>query len=130
MLTDERFQTFNDRMGHYHDLAKILEGEFMLLPATEWEDRLIARDVPFAPVLSVDTYRSHPQVQWLDVQEPVRDGVGLVRVPWRFAGERPRRSAGTPRIGEDSRSIAGEVYDEDRVGALIASGVLDAGRDQ
>jgi crotonobetainyl-CoA:carnitine CoA-transferase CaiB-like acyl-CoA transferase len=130
MLTDERFQTFNDRMGHYHDLAKILEGEFMLLPGAEWEKRLIERDVPFAPVLSVETYRDHPQVQWLDVQEPVRDGVGLVRVPWRFAGERPRRSSGAPKVGEHSRTVAGEVYDEDRVGALIASGVLDAGRDQ
>jgi crotonobetainyl-CoA:carnitine CoA-transferase CaiB-like acyl-CoA transferase len=127
LLEDSRFRSFNDRMRHYHDLAKILEGEFMLQPAAEWEERLVARDVPFAPVLSVETYRDHPQIQWLDVQEPVRDGVGLVRVPWRFAGERPRRPRGAPKIGEHSHVVASEVYDEATVRRLVEAGVLDAG---
>jgi crotonobetainyl-CoA:carnitine CoA-transferase CaiB-like acyl-CoA transferase len=127
LLTDVRFVSFKDRMSNYHDLAKILEGEFLLQSAEEWERRLIERDVPFAPVLSVETYRDHPQVQWLELQEPIADGMGLVRVPWRFDGARPSRSGQTPTIGEHTRDIASEVCSTDEVLSLVAAGVLDAG---
>ena len=127
LLIDKRFTNFTARMGNYHDLAKILEGEFLLQAGDEWERRLTEHDVPFAPVLSVETYRDHPQVKWLDLQEPVDEGVGLVRVPWRFDGTRPGRSTGTPKIGEHSRSIASEVCVDEEIVALIDAGVLDTG---
>jgi len=123
LLADARFTTYADRMEHYFDLARILDGEFMLRPADEWEKVLIDHDVPFAPVLSVEDYRLHPQVQWLDVFEPERDGLALTRVPWRFDGERPGRPGSAPRVGEHTLEVASEVYDADRVRDLIGSGV-------
>ncbi|MGK5112439.1 CaiB/BaiF CoA transferase family protein [Geodermatophilus sp. CPCC 205506] len=124
LLRDARFTTYGDRMEHYFDLARILDGEFMLRPADEWEKLLIDHDVPFAPVLSVEGYRAHPQVQWLDIFEPERDGLALTRVPWRFEGERPGRPGSAPRVGEDTLEVAGEVYDDDRIQSLLDAGVL------
>ncbi|MTB88950.1 CoA transferase [Aeromicrobium senzhongii] len=124
LLADARFTTYADRMVHYHDLAKILEGEFLVRPAAEWEKLLIDHDVPFAPVLDVKTYREHPQVEWLDIFERETDGLALTRVPWRFDGERPRRPGTAPLVGEHSLEIAGEVYGEDELRSLVASGTL------
>jgi crotonobetainyl-CoA:carnitine CoA-transferase CaiB-like acyl-CoA transferase len=124
LLKDFRFTTYNDRMEHYFDLARILDGEFMLRPADEWEKLLIQHDVPFAPVLSVEGYRNHPQVQWLDIFEPERDGLALTRAPWRFDGERPGRPGEAPRVGEHTLEVAGEVYDSEQVRSLVDAGVL------
>jgi len=124
LLADARFTTYADRMVHYHDLAKILEGEFMLRPAAEWEKLLVDHDVPFAPVLDAKTYGEHPQVEWLDLFEPETDGLALTRVPWRFDGERPRRPGTAPRVGEHSLEVAAEVCGEDQLRSLVASGTL------
>ncbi|RYE41531.1 MAG: CoA transferase [Hyphomicrobiales bacterium] len=124
LCSDARFSTYSDRVEHYFDLARILDGEFMLRPADEWEKLLIENDVPFAPVLSVADYREHPQVQWLDLFEPENEGLALTRVPWRFNGERPARAADTPRVGEHTLEVAGEVRNEAELQSLLDSGIL------
>lgn len=124
LLEDTRFTTYDDRMEHYFDLERILDGEFMLRAAADWEKLLIDHDVPFAPVLSVQGYYEHPQVRWLDVFEPERRGLALTRVPWRFDGERPAREGEAPRVGEHSAAIAAEVLGDERATALLGSGVL------
>jgi crotonobetainyl-CoA:carnitine CoA-transferase CaiB-like acyl-CoA transferase len=124
LLEDPRFTSYNDRVAHYFELAPILEAEFLLRPAEEWEKLLIEHDVPFAPVLSVSDYHDHPQVQWLDLFEPEQEGLALTRIPWRFDGVRPGRATHTPLVGEHTVEIASEVYDEERVRALLDSGVL------
>ncbi|SHN39601.1 CaiB/BaiF CoA transferase family protein [Cryptosporangium aurantiacum] len=124
LLTDERFATYPDRVRNYADLAKILEGEFLLRPFDAWETALIERDVPFAPVLDVADYRDHPQVEALGVIAPEVDGLALVRVPWRFDGGRPDRAPRTPRVGEHSLDVAAEVCDDAELRELTAAGVL------
>lgn len=126
LATDPRFRTYPDRDAHYFDLVRILEGEFLQRPAEEWEKLLVENDVPFAPVLSVEAYRNHPQVQWLDLFEPEDDGLALTRVPWRFDGHRPSRALETPHVGEHTAEIAGEVCDAAQVRRLLDSGVLYA----
>jgi crotonobetainyl-CoA:carnitine CoA-transferase CaiB-like acyl-CoA transferase len=124
LLHDARFTTFPDREAHYFELAKILEAEFRLRPATDWEKLLIDHDVPFAPVLSVEGYRAHPQVQALEIFEPEHDGLALLRPPWRFDGQRPDRTGHAPRVGEHTRQIADEIYDPTHTQTLIDTGVL------
>ncbi len=69
---------------------------------------------------------AHPQTEWLGLLEPERDGLSVVRPPWRFGGERPDRPGRAPRVGQHTREIAAEVYDGARVDALIEAGVLFA----
>lgn len=129
LLEDPRFTRFADREAHYFELEPILEAEFAQRSAAEWEEALIAHDVPFAPVLDVDGFRRNSQVEQLDLYEPEREGLALTRVPWRFDSERPRRNPHAPRVGEHSLEVAAEVYPDDRVRALVDSGVLALPRD-
>jgi crotonobetainyl-CoA:carnitine CoA-transferase CaiB-like acyl-CoA transferase len=124
LAEDPRFITYVDRTDHYFELLEIVESEFLTKPARLWEKLLTEADVPFAPVLTMSGFVSHPQTEWLHLVEPERDGVGLLRPPWRFDGVRPERSGTPPRVGQDTIALASEVYDGDRVDRLVAAGVL------
>jgi crotonobetainyl-CoA:carnitine CoA-transferase CaiB-like acyl-CoA transferase len=127
LADDPRFTTYGQRGDHYFELADILRAEFLRRPAADWEVRLTEADVPFAPVLTASGFLSHPQVEWLDLVEPERDDLVLVRPPWRFDGVRPDRGAEVPEVGQHSREIAAEVYDDGYVTHLIDAGVISAG---
>jgi crotonobetainyl-CoA:carnitine CoA-transferase CaiB-like acyl-CoA transferase len=129
LADDPRFRGYSDRVEHYFELVEIVESEFVKKPAREWERLLTDKDVPFGPVLTVSGYLSHPQTKWLDLVEPEHNGVSLVRPPLRFGGSRPERAGLAPRVGEHTREIASEVYDESRIDELLAAGVLFADAD-
>ncbi|MDT3444917.1 MULTISPECIES: CaiB/BaiF CoA-transferase family protein [unclassified Pseudofrankia] len=126
LAEDARFTTYERRTDHYFELAHIVEAEFLKKPALLWEKLLSANDVPFAPVLTMGSFIAHPQTEWLQLVERERNGLALVRPPWRFGGERPERSSSPPRVGQDTRDIAAEVYDTEHVEELLAAGVLFA----
>jgi crotonobetainyl-CoA:carnitine CoA-transferase CaiB-like acyl-CoA transferase len=124
LAEDPRFTNYNLRVEHYFELVEIVEPEFLKKSAAEWERLLADNDVPFGPVLTMSAFRAHPQTEWLDLLEPERNGVSLVRPPWRFDGSRPQRSGVAPKVGEHTRELAREVYDETRINQLVDDGVL------
>lgn len=124
LAADARFARYNDRMAHYFELQPIVTAEFLKETRAEWERRLVEHDVPFAPVMTVATLMTDPQMQWLDMVAPTTDGNRLVRPPWRFAGERPDRSFAAPHVGEHTREIAASVLSPHEIDQLVASGVL------
>lgn len=124
LRTDPRFTTYGTRTANYFELVPLVEAEFLSRTSDEWETRLTEADVPFAPVLTVSGYAAHPQTQWLGMVDPERNGLSLVRPPWRFDGKRPERAAEAPHVGEHTREIASEVYDDATIDRLIASGIL------
>jgi len=124
LADDPRFTTYRLRVEHYFELAEIIEAEFLRKPAHYWEERLSEADVPFSPVLTMGDFVEHPQVKWLELVEPEKDGLSLLRPPWKFGGERPERPSFAPKLGQHTREVAGEVYDESRIGELFANGVL------
>ena len=126
LAEDPRFTTYDRRVDHYFELAEIVEGEFIKKPERLWEKLLTEHDIPFAPVLTMSDFISHPQTEWLHLVEPAHKSVALVRPPWRFGGARPERSGAAPRVGQDSRDLAAEVYDAERVDELVAGGVIFA----
>jgi crotonobetainyl-CoA:carnitine CoA-transferase CaiB-like acyl-CoA transferase len=126
LAEDPRFTTYNLRLENYFTLVEIVQEEFLGKPASEWERLLTEFDVPYGPVLTMSGYIANEQVQWLDLVQPEQDGVALLRPPWRFGGERPDRERHTPVVGEHTREIAGEVFDDATVDQLIADGVLFA----
>jgi crotonobetainyl-CoA:carnitine CoA-transferase CaiB-like acyl-CoA transferase len=124
LAQDPRFTGYYERMAHYFELRTIVEAEFRKSDREEWERRLVACDVPFAPVLTAKELVSHPQTEWLELMEPERDGLALVRAPWRFAGKRPERPARAPYIGEHSREIALAALGREEAEHLLARGVI------
>ncbi|MEE4023660.1 CaiB/BaiF CoA-transferase family protein [Gordonia sp. PKS22-38] len=125
LAEDPRFAVYRPREAHYFELVKVVEAEFATRSYAEWEKRLTEQDVPFAPVLSVTGYLESDQVKWLQLADIQHDGLALMRPPWRFGGERPERSPVAPRVGADSRDVAREVYSDETIDELAASGVLD-----
>ena len=125
LTTDPRFLTYADRKQNYFDLRSIAEAEFLQHDRDEWERRLIAADVPFAPVVTGQELPEHPQMKWLDAYEPPReDGLRLVRPPWRFDGTRSDQPNGAPELGQHSREVASSVLEPDEVERLIARGII------
>lgn len=127
---DPRFSTYVARVENYFELAPLIAEEFLKKPAAEWERLLIECDVPFSPVNTISQLRTDPQMQWLDLYEPERDGVSQVRPPWRFDGVRPARDIPAPKVGQHTRELAAEVYDDARIDELISAGVLFAAAGQ
>lgn len=124
LLKDPRFVTYMQRKEHYFELRPIIEEAFIKGTKAYWDDRLVEMDVPHAPLLSAKELPDHPQMKHLDMYEPERDGLRLVRPPWRFEGQRPHRDFAAPCIGEHSRAIASEVLSASDIERLIAEGVL------
>jgi crotonobetainyl-CoA:carnitine CoA-transferase CaiB-like acyl-CoA transferase len=127
LADDPRFKNYVTRCDHYFKLASIVETEFLRKTSKEWEELLTAHDVPYAPVLTMSEYVDNPQVKWLELIGPEQDGLALLRPPWRFGGQRPHREQHVAAVGEHTREIALEVYDEATVDHLIADGVLFTG---
>jgi crotonobetainyl-CoA:carnitine CoA-transferase CaiB-like acyl-CoA transferase len=127
LADDPRFATYPLRTAHYPELVSIVEKEVSTRPYAEWERLFTELDVPFAPVQTMDDFVHHPQTEWLELLEPEQNGLSLLRVPWRFDGTRPARSAGAPHVGEHTREIAAEVYGADRIDELLSAGVLAIG---
>lgn len=124
---DPRFTSQLDRERHHDELESALQATFAADSHEAWERRLAARDVPCSAVLSLAEQVDHPQLDELGLLGPERDGLRLVGAPWRFDGIRPRRGDHTPRVGEHTREILGEVYAPEAVEELIARGVVHAG---
>ncbi|TSD94103.1 CoA transferase [Skermania sp. ID1734] len=126
LTEDPRFAEYRPREANYFELVPIVEAEFATKSKEHWERALTEYDVPYAPVLSMTGYLDHPQVQHLHLVERADDGLALIRPPWMFDGERPDRGGRAPKVGADTRTIAREVLSEEKIAALLASGVLYA----
>lgn len=126
LAEDPRFAEYRPRETNYFELVPIVEKEFAARSKRHWEQVLTEHDVPFAPVLSMNGYLDHPQVQHLRLVERQGDGLALVRPPWTFDGERPDRAGRAPKVGADTRDVAGEVLSAEKVDELLACGVLYA----
>lgn len=126
LTEDPRFAEYRPRETNYFELTPIVEAEFATKSKEHWEKVLTENDVPFAPVLSMNGYLDHEQVQHLELVERQDDGLALLRPPWKFDGQRPDRAGRAPKVGADTREVASEVLTAHEIDELLASGVLYA----
>ncbi|WP_440712470.1 CaiB/BaiF CoA transferase family protein [Gordonia sp. FQ] len=124
LLTDPRFATYRPREANYAELAGVIAAQFKTRSTPFWERALLANDVPFAPVLTMGGYLENEQVKHLQMVQPQDDELALIRPPWTFDGRRPDRPGTAPRVGADTRAVAGEVLPAERIDRLVAAGVL------
>jgi crotonobetainyl-CoA:carnitine CoA-transferase CaiB-like acyl-CoA transferase len=100
LLTDPRFTTNADRLARRDTLALELAPTFADATTAHWLERLLAADVPTAPVNTYAEALASPQVAALDLLRATRaaDGrsVTTVGVPFSVDGRRP--SATTPDL--------------------------------
>lgn len=80
-IEDERFRDKSDRRRNYDALEQALATVFKTKPRDHWLDRLLAEDVPAAPIYTLDETLSDPQVRHLDmVREVPHAKLGTVKL--------------------------------------------------
>jgi crotonobetainyl-CoA:carnitine CoA-transferase CaiB-like acyl-CoA transferase len=121
---EARFAKYADRVPLHAEIAARLAPVIQSEMLEHWEQRLIAADVPFAPVMSTGDLINHPQVKLLRMFEPVLDGIALQNPPWRFDGAKPIRATHAPAIGEHSVEVLREVIDDATIDRLREAGVI------
>lgn len=109
LITDPRFALYADRLTNRSALEPIIHGRMMQDTTEYWLDRLVAFDVPSAPILSVGEAleQDHVARQGLieTVTHPQIGEMKLVRGPIRFDGAGPSQAGPPALLGENTADI-------------------------
>ncbi len=118
LAADERFQTHQRRVANFVALETALAQRFAARPRAAWLERLVATDVPFAPIHRLGEALHDPQVAALgtvlalDHHEAGR--VVTIACPVRVDGARPRaHNFAPPLVGEHNAEIEAELGADD-----------------
>jgi crotonobetainyl-CoA:carnitine CoA-transferase CaiB-like acyl-CoA transferase len=99
------------------------------LPTSEWEQRLIAANVPHAVVRDyADIFNSEQTAargMKLTVRDPAGNPIELVGNPFHIAGTKTYMPASPPSLGEQTDEVLGELgLTADEVSRLRQNGVI------
>jgi crotonobetainyl-CoA:carnitine CoA-transferase CaiB-like acyl-CoA transferase len=110
---DERFATMAARGQNYDALHAALSEIFLAAPRETWLAKLLAEDVPAAPLNTLDDAFDDPQVKHLgmrvDVPHPKLGKVGVVRNGLRMSATPPGVRTCSPELGEHTDAILSEL---------------------
>jgi crotonobetainyl-CoA:carnitine CoA-transferase CaiB-like acyl-CoA transferase len=124
LMHDARYLTNPLRVTHRAELIPELQRMFQSQSSAEWQRRLQAAGVPYAPVQSVDEVFTLAQVQARQMVSQA-EGLKLVASPIKVSGSPAPRAELPPRLGQHSEAILGELgYSREEVGQLRDSGVI------
>jgi crotonobetainyl-CoA:carnitine CoA-transferase CaiB-like acyl-CoA transferase len=108
LASDVRFNARLERIAHYEELTEELTKRFAQHDLADLVKRLGEKDVPFAPINTVDEVVHDPQVAHLGLMVPVESPHGAthaVRPPVQFSGGRSRSVRSAPLIDEHGAQI-------------------------
>ena len=109
ILDDERFATREARIGNQEAMMAVLGPIFLARDRADWCRRLLAQDVPHAPMYTTDEVPGDPQAQHLqlfvETEHPVTGRFRTVRSPVSFDGERALKVTAPPLLGEHNEEF-------------------------
>ena len=109
MFADPRFATRNARIAHHEALIGFLGGHFKRRKRDDWCTRLLAQDVPHAPMYDPSEALDDAQARHLELavsaQHPVMGSFRSVRSPVSFDGQRALTIRPPPMLGEHDAEI-------------------------
>ena len=109
MFEDPRFASREARIEHQEDIIALLSGIFATRTRTEWCNRLLAEDVPHAPMYGTDEALEDPQAKHLQLlvsaQHATMGEFRTVRPPVSFDGQRSLSVRPPPTLGEHNGEI-------------------------
>lgn len=126
---DPRFRTREGRIKHHDLLEELLRPIFLSAERQEWIERLKERDVPCAPLLTLDEVFRDPQVQSygfpVDVEHPRMGKTRMVGSGIDLSSTPPRINTPPPSLGEHTDQILGELgYTGEEILRLRELGVI------
>ena len=109
LFQDPRFATREARIDHQEDIIELLSGLFKARTREQWCNRLLAEDVPHAPMYATDEALEDPQAKHLQLlvqaTHPTMGEFRTVRPPVSFDGERALAVRPPPTLGEHNAEI-------------------------
>ncbi len=113
LAQDIRFATNADRIQHRHLLIPLLQQRFDTLPSTSWLNRLLAADIPAAPIQTVGEALSDPQTKArrliVELEHPTLKTVRSIANPVRSEAQPLHYRLPPPLLGEHTRQILREL---------------------
>lgn len=132
LVTDPRFTTNKDRLEHRDELLEILRSEFARWDCDELHDKLVAGQVPAAPINPIDAALSDPQVRHREmvVKATHRSGKEFPTLGVTVKADNAigRAFDSPPALGGDSRGILADLgYTEEEIADLVAKSAVKLG---
>jgi len=113
LFDDPRFATREARIDHQEALIELLGAHFKRRTRDDWCARLLAEDVPHAPMYDTSEALDDPQARHLELtasaMHPVMGLFRTVRSPVSFDGERALDVRPPPMLGEHGEEIRREL---------------------
>ncbi len=109
IFQDPRFATREARIGNQEAMIEVLSGRFATRTRADWCNRLLAEDVPHAPMYDTSEALQDPQAQHLQLLVSATHATmgefRTVRPPVSFDGERSLSVRPPPTLGEHNGDI-------------------------
>lgn len=113
LLADPRFATKETRGKHYDALHAEIAGVLRTDTREAWLTKILAEDVPAAPLNNFDDVFNDPQVKHLgmrvDVPHRRLGTIGLLRNGLRMSATPPSIRSGPPELGEHTEEVLAEL---------------------
>lgn len=109
LKADARFGTNTLRVQNRDQLVPLVEELMKTRTTQEWQEKLLAAEVPHAPVWDYAELFAHPQAAARGLRVTVRDPHGkpvdLMGSPFHIAGAKPPNLLSPPRLGDDTEHV-------------------------
>jgi len=112
LANDARFVSRAARIANYEALGAELDRRFSRNSLAVWAERLSRRDVPFAPVQSIEEVIDDPQVKHLELIVPViapHGATKAIRPAVQFSAKRAESVRAAPLLNEHGAVIRGAL---------------------
>lgn len=98
---DTRYATNRARLQNKESLLSEIEAILKTQGRAQWLQRFTRIGIPCAPIHTIPEALAHPQVQALQMLQPMQDAAfSLTALPLSIDGERPHWNAAAPALGE------------------------------
>jgi crotonobetainyl-CoA:carnitine CoA-transferase CaiB-like acyl-CoA transferase len=130
LLEDPRYETTHLRVQNRDTLVPKLQEIFLTRTYHEWEELLLARDIPVGAINDLAQVVEHPQVKargvFQEVHHPTAGTIRCAGSPVRLSKTPAIRPMPSPRLGEHTREVLGEMLglDPTQIQALAKAGAF------
>lgn len=130
LANDARFATNTLRVENRDQIVPMIEELMKSRTSQDWQEKLLAAEVPHAPVWDYAELFGHPQAAARGLRVTVRDpqgkAVDLVGSPFQISGTTRPHSSSPPALGKDTEQVLKELlaFDGPRLRELRRRGVI------